>query len=79
MFEFEIKISLFVAPVLEAEQAGEPKAVKRGSWLLIRSQDQNWYWLWYDQLSDHYQLLSLSINIVTIINWYCYDKISCHK
>ena len=39
MFEFEIEISLFVAPVLEAEQAGEPKAVKRGSWLLIRSQD----------------------------------------
>ena len=41
MFEFEIEISLFVAPFLEAEQAGEPKTVKRGSWLLIRSQDQN--------------------------------------
>ena len=39
MFEFEIEISLFVAPVLEAEQAREPETVKRGSWLLIRSQD----------------------------------------
>ena len=45
MEELDLAISLFVAPVFEAEEPGEPEAVEGGSW--SSSEMTKWQWSWW--------------------------------